>query len=54
MSQWFADGLIQYREELVDGLENAPEAFFGQLHGRKLVKLLVRVGDDALTRRSEW
>ncbi len=24
MSKWFADGLIQYREERVDGLENAP------------------------------
>ncbi len=47
MSKWFADGLIQYREERVDGLENAPEAFFGLLQGRNFGKLVVRVGADA-------
>ncbi|MBN0252314.1 zinc-binding dehydrogenase, partial [Pseudomonas aeruginosa] len=47
MSKWFADGLIHYREERVDGLENAPEAFFGLLQGRNFGKLVVRVGADA-------
>lgn len=47
MSQWIAEGRIQYREERVDGLENAPEAFFGLLQGRNFGKLVIRVGADA-------
>jgi NADPH-dependent curcumin reductase CurA len=39
-----ADGRIRYREDLVDGLEKAPEAFIGMLEGRNFGKLIVRVG----------
>jgi NADPH-dependent curcumin reductase len=39
-----ADGRIRYREDTVDGLENAPEAFIGMLDGRNFGKLIVRVG----------
>jgi len=39
-----ADGRIRYREDFVDGLENAPEAFIGMLEGRNFGKLMVRVG----------
>jgi NADPH-dependent curcumin reductase len=39
-----ADGRIRYREDFVDGLENAPEAFIGVLEGRNFGKLIVRVG----------
>jgi NADPH-dependent curcumin reductase len=38
-----ADGRIRYREDIVDGLENAPEAFIGMLEGRNFGKLIVRV-----------
>ena len=38
-----ADGCIRYREDIVDGLENAPEAFMGMLEGRNFGKLIVRV-----------
>src|SRR5215470_7923598 len=38
-----ADGRIRYREDVVDGLENAPEAFIGMLEGRNFGKLIVRV-----------
>ena len=38
-----ADSRIRYREEIVDGLENAPEAFIGMLEGRNFGKLIVRV-----------
>ena len=38
-----ADGRIRYREDFVDGLENAPEAFMGMLEGRNFGKLIVRV-----------
>src|SRR5262249_28387781 len=39
-----ADGRIRYREDFVDGLERAPEAFIGMLEGRNFGKLVVRVG----------
>jgi len=32
-------GEIKYREDLVDGLENAPEAFIGMLTGKNFGKL---------------
>ena len=37
------DGRIRYREDFVDGLEKAPEAFLGMLEGRNFGKLIVRV-----------
>ena len=39
-----ANGHIRYREDIVDGFENAPEAFIGMLEGRNFGKLIVRVG----------
>jgi NADPH-dependent curcumin reductase CurA len=36
-------GDILYREDIVDGLENAPEAFIGMLSGRNFGKALVRL-----------
>ena len=38
-----ADGRIRYREDFVDGLESAPEAFIGMLEGRNFGKLIVRM-----------
>lgn len=38
-----ASGDIKYREDVVDGLDNAPEAFIGMLSGSNFGKLLVRV-----------
>jgi len=38
-----ADGRIRYREDVVDGLEKAPEAFIGMLEGWNFGKLIVRV-----------
>ncbi|WP_434525364.1 NADP-dependent oxidoreductase [Photorhabdus asymbiotica] len=46
MSTWCAEGRIKYREEIVTGLENAPEAFIGLLQGHNFGKLVVRVGPD--------
>lgn len=44
MAQWVADGTVRYREDVVDGLENAPTAFRGLLAGRNFGKLVVRLG----------
>jgi hypothetical protein len=38
-----AAGRIRYREDIVDGLENAPGAFIRMLEGRNFGKLIVRV-----------
>jgi len=46
MSQWLASGQIKFREDLVDGLENAPQAFIGLLEGKNFGKLIVRVAND--------
>lgn len=43
MGQWLRDGSIQYREDIVHGLEQAPQAFFGLLQGRNFGKLVVRL-----------
>jgi NADPH-dependent curcumin reductase CurA len=42
-SGWVRDGSLRYKEDIVDGLENAPDAFIGLLEGRNFGKLLVRV-----------
>ena len=46
VSGWLKDGKIKYREDIVDGLENAPRAFLGLFRGENTGKLLVRVSDD--------
>ena len=38
-----ADGRIRYREDITDGLENAPATFMGMLQGRNFGKTLIRV-----------
>jgi NADPH-dependent curcumin reductase CurA len=43
VSAGIADGRIRYREDFVDGLERAPEAFIGMLEGRNFGKVIVRV-----------
>ena len=43
---WLKEGRIHWREDVVEGLETAPDAFIGLLKGRNLGKLLVRVGAD--------
>jgi NADPH-dependent curcumin reductase CurA len=37
------EGRIRYREDVIDGLEKAPEAFIGMLEGRNFGKVVVRV-----------
>ncbi|MBU2888776.1 NADP-dependent oxidoreductase [Celeribacter halophilus] len=44
MGAWIESGEIQYREEIIDGLENALEAFIGLLNGENFGKRVIRVG----------
>ncbi|CAN5363846.1 NADP-dependent oxidoreductase [soil metagenome] len=46
MGAWVRDGAVQYREDIVQGLTQAPEAFAGLLEGKNFGKLLIQVGDD--------
>jgi NADPH-dependent curcumin reductase CurA len=39
-------GQLKYREDIVDGIDAAPEAFIGLLQGRNFGKLLVRLAPD--------
>lgn len=43
VGQWMAEGKIKYKEQVVEGLENAPEAFLGLFSGANFGKLVVKV-----------
>jgi NADPH-dependent curcumin reductase CurA len=45
-SQWVREGLVKYREDIVDGLEHAPTALLKLFDGRNFGKLIVRVSKD--------
>ena len=42
MTGWFADGKIAYDETVVDGIENAPQAFLDMMAGANTGKMVVR------------
>ena len=44
MAAWIRSGDLRYKEDAVDGLENAPRAFIGMMRGDNFGKLLVKVG----------
>ena len=46
MRQWLAEGKVKFREDIVDGLEHAPQAFIGLLQGENFGKLVVRVAGE--------
>jgi hypothetical protein len=43
LAQWLLEKKLKYREDIVDGIENAPRAFIGMLHGRNMGKQLVKL-----------
>jgi NADPH-dependent curcumin reductase CurA len=45
MSEWVAAGKVKDREDIVDGLEHAPEAFIGLLEGKNFGKLVMRIAE---------
>ncbi|QIC04951.1 NADP-dependent oxidoreductase [Brevibacillus sp. 7WMA2] len=45
MAQWIKEGKIKYSENIVEGLENVPEAFLGLFTGENTGKQLVKVSD---------
>ncbi len=47
MAAWLKQGKLKYREQFVDGIENAPRAFIGMLQGENTGKQLVRVAPES-------
>jgi NADPH-dependent curcumin reductase CurA len=45
-ARWVREGRLKYREDIVEGLDRAPEAFIGLLRGRNTGKMLVKVSPD--------
>ena len=43
LAKWIKEGKLHYREDIVEGLENAPESFIGLLEGKNFGKLVVQV-----------
>ncbi|MGY6247950.1 NADP-dependent oxidoreductase [Bosea thiooxidans] len=43
MARWIAEGAVKYKEDIVEGLENAPGAFIGLLEGKNFGKLIVKL-----------
>jgi hypothetical protein len=43
MGAWIADGKIRWQETIIDGIENAPQAFLGLFAGENTGKMLVRL-----------
>lgn len=43
--QWLKEGKITYLDHVTNGLENAPKAFIGMLHGENTGKAAVHVAD---------
>jgi NADPH-dependent curcumin reductase CurA len=42
--KWLREGRLRYRETVIHGIENAPDAFLGLLRGESVGKMLVEVG----------
>jgi NADPH-dependent curcumin reductase CurA len=43
MPVWLREGRIKTREDIVEGIENTPQAFLGMLEGKNFGKLIVQV-----------
>ena len=43
MSRWIAEGKIKWKETIVEGFSNAPQAFLGFFSGDNLGKMVVKI-----------
>jgi NADPH-dependent curcumin reductase CurA len=43
MSAWLHEGRVKYKEDITDGLENAPQELIGLLRGKNFGKKIIRV-----------
>jgi len=45
LTRWLKEGKLKYREDVAQGIETAPQAFIGMLHGKNLGKQLVQLSE---------
>jgi NADPH-dependent curcumin reductase CurA len=50
VSGWLREGRVKYREDITDGLENAPRELIGLLKGENFGKKIIRVSPDPTQR----
>ena len=50
MGEWVRSGRIKYKEDIVEGIDNAPRAFIGMLRGDNFGKMQVKLGPDPTAR----
>jgi NADPH-dependent curcumin reductase CurA len=43
MSTWYGEGAVKYREDIVNGLENAPKTFIGMMEGKNFGKQVIQI-----------
>jgi NADPH-dependent curcumin reductase CurA len=46
MRQWMREGRMKYQETIMEGIDNAPAALIGLLHGENTGKMLVRLAGE--------
>ena len=46
IARWIREGKMRYREDVTEGIENAPSAFIGMLRGENFGKTLVKVSEE--------
>src|SRR5690606_15318898 len=46
MSGWLQEGKVKYKEDITNGLENAPRELIGLLRGENFGKKSIRVSED--------
>ena len=46
IARWIKEGKMKYKEDVVEGIENAPSAFIGMLRGENFGKLLIKVSEE--------
>ena len=47
MIEWINEGKIKWKETIVEGIENAANAFIGLFKGENFGKMLVKIGTEA-------
>ncbi len=50
MGEWVRSGRLKYKEDIVEGIANAPRAFIGMLRGENFGKTQVKLGPDSTAR----
>ncbi len=46
MTAWLQEGRLKYKEDITEGLENAPQELIGLLRGKNFGKKIIRVGAE--------